>query len=58
MIEVMSRGISGFLGTNIRKKHGKGDAKIVFVISFLFLCVKKRNKKIKIWEKGKKVESA
>ena len=39
-------------------EHGKGDAKIVFVVSFLFLCVKKRNKKIKIWEKGKKVESA
>ena len=54
----MNRRISGFLGTNIRKKHGKGDAKIVFVISFLFLCVKKRNKKIKIWEKEKKVESA
>jgi len=58
MIEVMSREISGFLGTNIRKKHGKDDAKIVFVVSFLFLCVKKRNKKIKIWEKEKKVESA
>jgi len=57
-IDAKTRGVLSFLGTNIRKKDGKDYTKIVFVVSFLFLCMKKRNEKIRIWEKEKKAESA
>ena len=57
-IDAKTRGVLSFFGTNIRKKDGKDDTKIVFVVSFLFLCMKKRNEKIRIWEKEKKAESA
>ena len=51
------KGLSLFY-PKLQKKDGKDDTKIVFVVSFLFLCMEKRNEKIRIWEKEKKAESA